>query len=73
MHVNTKIYKFVSNVDLIGLILKIIDCEAKSNGGNVCVATFDWSCSGICESVERMKEVHKLCGEDNGAIWNVAV
>ncbi|KGN52602.1 probable beta-1,3-galactosyltransferase 8 [Cucumis sativus] len=49
------------------------DCEAKSNGGNVCVATFDWSCSGICESVERMKEVHKLCGEDNGAIWNVAV
>lgn len=51
----------------------MIDCEAKSNGGNVCVATFDWSCSGICESVERMKEVHKLCGEGNEAIWNVAV
>ncbi|XP_022973442.1 probable beta-1,3-galactosyltransferase 8 [Cucurbita maxima] len=49
------------------------DCEPKSNGGNVCVATFDWSCSGICESVDKMKEVHKLCGEGNAAIWNVDV
>ncbi|XP_022159036.1 probable beta-1,3-galactosyltransferase 8 [Momordica charantia] len=49
------------------------DCEPKANGGNVCVASFDWSCSGICESVDRIKEVHNLCGEGKGAIWNVDV
>ncbi|GLU06660.1 hypothetical protein SLE2022_236670 [Rubroshorea leprosula] len=47
------------------------DCEWKAKAGNVCVASFDWSCSGICKSVERMKEVHNSCGEGDGAIWNV--
>ncbi|THG02282.1 hypothetical protein TEA_012253 [Camellia sinensis var. sinensis] len=31
------------------------DCEWQKQTGNVCVASFDWSCSGICKSVERMK------------------
>ncbi|XP_058099995.1 probable beta-1,3-galactosyltransferase 8 [Magnolia sinica] len=46
------------------------DCEWKTHQGNVCVASFDWSCSGICKSVERMKAVHNACGEGDGAVWN---
>ncbi|EYU19437.1 hypothetical protein ABFS82_01G106800 [Erythranthe guttata] len=40
------------------------DCEWKAQAGNPCAASFDWSCSGICKSVERMVQVHQLCGED---------
>lgn len=47
------------------------DCEWKAQAGNVCVASFDWECSGICKSVERMKAVHNSCGEGEGAVWNV--
>ncbi|KAI3761114.1 hypothetical protein L1987_51522 [Smallanthus sonchifolius] len=47
------------------------DCEWKAQAGNVCVAAFDWSCSGICKSAERMKFVHNSCGEGDGAVWNV--
>ncbi|KAM0063031.1 putative galactosylxylosylprotein 3-beta-galactosyltransferase [Helianthus debilis subsp. tardiflorus] len=47
------------------------DCEWKAQAGNVCVASFDWSCSGICKSAERMKFVHNSCGEGDGAVWNV--
>ncbi|KAJ9676423.1 hypothetical protein PVL29_025106 [Vitis rotundifolia] len=47
------------------------DCEWKTQVGNVCVASFDWSCSGICKSVERMKDVHNTCGEGDGSVWNV--
>ncbi|XP_021760861.1 probable beta-1,3-galactosyltransferase 8 [Chenopodium quinoa] len=47
------------------------DCEWKSQAGNVCVASFDWSCSGICKSVERMKDIHDSCGEGDAAVWNV--
>ncbi|KAL2893946.1 putative beta-1 3-galactosyltransferase 8 [Bienertia sinuspersici] len=46
------------------------DCEWKTKAGNVCVAAFDWSCSGICKSVERMKDVHNACGEGEAAVWN---
>ncbi|XP_019155509.1 PREDICTED: probable beta-1,3-galactosyltransferase 8 isoform X1 [Ipomoea nil] len=52
-------------------IHKMSDCEWKANAGNVCVASFDWSCSGICKSVERMKQVHRSCGEGEEAVWNV--
>ncbi|XP_061359414.1 probable beta-1,3-galactosyltransferase 8 [Gastrolobium bilobum] len=47
------------------------DCDWKARTGNVCVASFDWSCSGICKSVDRMKDIHKACGEGDGAVWNV--
>ncbi|KAG6659130.1 hypothetical protein CIPAW_03G011800 [Carya illinoinensis] len=47
------------------------DCEWKARAGNLCTASFDWSCSGICKSVERMKDVHSSCGEGVGAVWNV--
>uniref|UniRef100_A0A1D1YT59 Hexosyltransferase n=1 Tax=Anthurium amnicola TaxID=1678845 RepID=A0A1D1YT59_9ARAE len=46
------------------------DCEWKAQAGNVCIASFDWTCSGICKSVERMKDVHAKCGEGNGAVWS---
>lgn len=49
------------------------DCEWKAQAGNVCVASFDWSCSGVCKSVERMKEVHRRCGEGENALWAAAL
>ncbi|XP_037409803.1 probable beta-1,3-galactosyltransferase 8 isoform X2 [Triticum dicoccoides] len=48
------------------------DCEWKKRAGNVCVASFDWSCSGVCRSVDRMKLIHDACGEDQAALWGVA-
>lgn len=45
------------------------DCEWKAQAGNICVASFDWSCSGICKSVEKIKYVHSKCGEGDGAVW----
>lgn len=48
------------------------DCEWKAQAGNTCAASFDWSCSGICKSVERMEEVHQRCGEGNEAIWHTS-
>nr|VDD16930.1 unnamed protein product [Brassica rapa] len=34
------------------------DCEWKAQAGNICVASFDWTCSGICRSADRLKEVY---------------
>ncbi|BBN06207.1 hypothetical protein Mp_3g19230 [Marchantia polymorpha subsp. ruderalis] len=48
------------------------DCEWKAQAGNVCVASFDWACSGICKSVERIKDVHQRCGEGEGAVWSAS-
>ncbi|XP_057973987.1 probable beta-1,3-galactosyltransferase 8 [Malania oleifera] len=47
------------------------DCQVKRRAGSMCVASFDWSCSGVCKSVERMKDVHSSCGEADDAVWNV--
>ncbi|GMH26880.1 hypothetical protein Nepgr_028723 [Nepenthes gracilis] len=46
------------------------DCEWKAQAGNVCAASFDWSCSGICRSVERIYEVQQRCWEGENALWN---
>lgn len=46
------------------------DCEWKAQAGNICVASFDWSCSGICKSSERIHDVHRRCGEGDNALWN---
>ncbi|KAK4286269.1 hypothetical protein QN277_002848 [Acacia crassicarpa] len=48
------------------------DCEWKAQAGNACVASFDWSCSGICRSADRIKEVHRRCGEGEKALWNAS-
>lgn len=45
------------------------DCEWKAQAGNICVASFDWSCSGICQSVEKIKSVHEKCGEGDDGVW----
>ncbi|KAL5715405.1 putative beta-1 [Ranunculus cassubicifolius] len=45
------------------------DCEWKAQAGNICIASFDWSCSGICKSSERMPVVHKSCGEGDNVLW----
>ncbi|CAN8275586.1 unnamed protein product [Cochlearia groenlandica] len=46
------------------------DCRWKAEAGDVCVASFQWTCSGICKSVERMKIVHEACSEGEEAVWN---
>ncbi|KAL6962084.1 Beta-1,3-galactosyltransferase 7 [Sarracenia purpurea var. burkii] len=46
------------------------DCEWKAQAGNVCIASFDWSCSGICKSVEKIKFVHERCGEGDATVWS---
>ncbi|CAA7400887.1 unnamed protein product [Spirodela intermedia] len=49
------------------------DCEKKAQTGDPCVASFDWSCSGICRPVERMASVHAMCGEADGTIWSTFI
>lgn len=49
------------------------DCEWKAQTGNACAASFDWSCSGICRSVERIKGVHERCTEGESTVWNVTL
>jgi len=51
-------------------VLVFADCEWKAQAGNICVASFDWSCSGICRSADRIKEVHRRCGEGEKALWS---
>ncbi|KAF2545564.1 hypothetical protein F2Q70_00019429 [Brassica cretica] len=46
------------------------DCEWKAQAGNICVASFDWTCSGICRSADRLKEVHRRCSEGENALWS---
>ncbi|XP_072995597.1 probable beta-1,3-galactosyltransferase 2 [Typha latifolia] len=46
------------------------DCEWKAQAGNICAASFDWTCSGICNSADRMREVHQRCGEGEKALWD---
>ncbi|PON84012.1 Glycosyl transferase [Trema orientale] len=51
---------------------QLFDCEWKAQAGSFCVASFDWRCSGICNSVERIMEVHQRCGEDENALWSAS-
>ncbi|XP_013707525.1 probable beta-1,3-galactosyltransferase 4 isoform X2 [Brassica napus] len=58
----------VEHVDDRRLCCATRDCEWKAQAGNMCVASFDWSCSGICRSADRMKDVHRRCGEGPNAL-----
>ncbi|KAI4320503.1 hypothetical protein MLD38_033978 [Melastoma candidum] len=49
------------------------DCQWKAQAGNVCIASFDWSCSGICKSVEKIKDIHARCGEGDAAVWDTLI
>ncbi|CAN6193479.1 unnamed protein product [Urochloa humidicola] len=44
------------------------DCEWKAQAGNTCAASFDWKCSGICNSVQNIWGVHKRCSEGEKAL-----
>ncbi|XP_065875534.1 probable beta-1,3-galactosyltransferase 2 [Euphorbia lathyris] len=48
------------------------DCEWKAQAGNIYVASFDWSCSGICRSADRIREVHRRCGEGENVLWSAS-
>ncbi|KAF3787689.1 putative beta-1-3-galactosyltransferase 2 [Nymphaea thermarum] len=48
------------------------DCEWRARSGHACAASFDWSCSGICRSAERIFEIHRRCKEDAKALWGTA-
>eukprot|EP00897_Mesotaenium_endlicherianum_P011015 jgi/Mesen1/9942/ME000705S09079 len=37
------------------------ECSSRKAAGDACIGVFDWRCSGLCHSVDRMKEVHKEC------------
>ncbi|XP_062192777.1 beta-1,6-galactosyltransferase GALT31A-like [Phragmites australis] len=43
------------------------DCEWKAQAGKPCAASFDWNCTGICNPVERLTQVHQRCWEGRGA------
>ena len=60
----------VEHVDDQSLCCGTEDCEVKAKGGDTCVASFNWNCSGICKSVDRMMDVHKRCGEGSAALWH---
>jgi len=60
---------FVPEYEVFYLYLSV-DCEWKAQAGNVCIASFDWSCSGICKSVKKIKYVHAKCSEGDGAVWS---
>lgn len=73
---NTCITKLVTMNQIWVMVILVIelscfcvDCETKALGGEVCVASFDWKCSGICKSVERMSEVHQKCAENETSLW----
>nr|CAB3471181.1 unnamed protein product [Digitaria exilis] len=44
------------------------DCEWKAQAGNTCAASFDWKCSGICNSVQNIWWVHNKCSEGEKAL-----
>lgn len=49
---------FLDNeIDLVKTVE--VDCEWKVQARNLCAAPIDWSCSGICKSLETMEEVHQ--------------
>ncbi|XVE50667.1 hypothetical protein DITRI_Ditri01bG0181700 [Diplodiscus trichospermus] len=60
----------IEHIDDRRLCCGTTDCEWKAQAGNICVASFDWTCSGVCKSVERMKDVHRRCGEGKNALWS---
>ncbi|XP_078165081.1 putative beta-1,3-galactosyltransferase 8 isoform X2 [Carex rostrata] len=60
----------VNHVDDHDMCCQTPECVSRARNGKVCVASFDWNCTGLCSSVERMEDVHQRCGEANlKQIW----
>ncbi|KAG8069821.1 hypothetical protein GUJ93_ZPchr0006g45407 [Zizania palustris] len=47
------------------------DCEWKAQAGNTCAASFDWRCSGICNSEGRIWECDRSTGDGENVAVNV--
>ncbi|XP_010555409.1 PREDICTED: probable beta-1,3-galactosyltransferase 1 [Tarenaya hassleriana] len=45
-------------------------CEFRAMAGKFCAASFDWKCSGICNSTERIAKVHERCREPEDELWS---
>eukprot|EP00250_Pteridium_aquilinum_P016733 c23263_g1_i1 orf=639-1805(+) len=58
----------VEQIDDKRMCCSTLECEGKLQAGAACVASFDRSCSGICNSVERLKGIHRKCGEGEVAL-----
>ncbi|KAJ4820082.1 Hexosyltransferase [Rhynchospora pubera] len=63
----------VNHVDDHEMCCQTPECTSRARNGKICAASFDWNCSGICNSVERMEEIHQRCGEANlKQIWKLS-
>ncbi|XP_052203193.1 probable beta-1,3-galactosyltransferase 2 [Diospyros lotus] len=47
----------------------IDECQVRALIGLGCVATFNWRCSGICRSTERILGIHQRCKEPESVLW----
>lgn len=63
----------VEQIDDRHMCCSTSECEGKLQSGAACVASFDRACSGICNSVERLKGVHRKCGEGEDALRKVVL
>ncbi|CAN8245183.1 unnamed protein product [Cochlearia groenlandica] len=59
----------VEHVDDTTFCCGTSNCELMILTGNVCAASFDWQCSGICRPDERMFNVHLRCSEGEDVLW----
>lgn len=53
------------NIVFLFFLYVLSECVSRARNGKICIASFDWNCTGVCNSVERMEEVHRRCGEAN--------
>jgi hypothetical protein len=61
---------FDLNASMFSLFCVLSECVSRARNGKICIASFDWNCTGVCNSVERMEEIHQHCGETNlKQIW----
>ena len=63
--------KLLPHLKLILVLGRIADCEWKAQAGNICVAAFDSTCSGICRSADPIVEVNMQCVDLEIIIWKL--
>ena len=60
----------VEHVDDRSMCCGTVECALRARDSDFCVASFDWDCSGICQSVNRIRGIHNMCGESSDALSN---
>ncbi|WZZ57967.1 hypothetical protein YC2023_058074 [Brassica napus] len=60
-------------LEIDGAIFHVPNANASSNAqaGNICVAAFDSTCSGICRSADPIVEVNMQCVDLEIIIWKL--